>query len=126
MAVIMNKWVEKEKKKKVHETAPAFASDSLDSWLPINAGTTIKRHTKAARSTMVRTLRGVRKQMQCKSCNYPDSRVVDTTRDEKTNQIYRRRECIKCGVRCTTQEHFRDNYKYLPYKTSPPKQVLEK
>lgn len=64
--------------------------------------------------------------MQCKLCNYPDSRVVDTKQDESTNQVYRRRECIKCGVRYTTQEHFRDNYKRYPYKTQPPKKVLEK
>lgn len=64
--------------------------------------------------------------MHCKSCNYPDSRVVDTTKDDKTNQIYRRRECIKCGSRFTTQEHFRENYKNSPYKTSPPRAVLEK
>lgn len=64
--------------------------------------------------------------MQCKSCSYPDSRVVETTKDENLNQIYRRRECIKCGVRYTTQEHFRDNYKRPPYKTPPPKKVLEK
>lgn len=61
MAVITNKWVEKEKKKRVHETAPAFESNSLDSWIPINTGSIVKRHTKAARATMVRTLRGVRK-----------------------------------------------------------------
>lgn len=64
--------------------------------------------------------------MLCKSCNYPDSRVVETTQDDKTNQIYRRRECIKCGSRYTTQEHLRDNYKRPTYKTSPPKRVLEK
>lgn len=64
--------------------------------------------------------------MQCKSCNYPDSRVVDTTRDDRINQIYRRRECIKCGHRYTTQEHLRENYKISPYKTQPPRQVLEK
>lgn len=64
--------------------------------------------------------------MQCKACNYPDSRVVETTRDEKTNQIYRRRECIKCGVRYTTQEHFRENYKNAPYVTPSPKKVLDK
>ena len=64
--------------------------------------------------------------MQCKSCNYKGSRVVETKPDEKTNQIYRRRECIKCGVRYTTQEHFRDNNKVSTYKTPPPKQVLEK
>lgn len=62
MAVITNKWVEKEKKKKVHETAPAFLSDSIDTWIPINTGgKPVKRHSHAARATMVRTLRGVRK-----------------------------------------------------------------
>lgn len=126
MAVILNKWVEKEKKKRGHETAPSYESKPIDNWLPINPGKPIKRHTVASRSTMVRTLRGVRKQMQCKSCHYPDSRVVDTRRDDKTNQVYRRRECIKCGSRYTTQENFRDNYKNAPYKTQPPKQVLEK
>ena len=64
--------------------------------------------------------------MQCKSCSYPDSRVVETRHDENLNQIYRRRECIKCGVRYTTQEHLRDNYKRSNYKTTPPKRVLEK
>lgn len=64
--------------------------------------------------------------MQCKSCNYPDSRVVETRHDDKTNQIYRRRECIKCGVRYTTQEHLRETYQRQPYKTPPPKTVLEK
>jgi len=64
--------------------------------------------------------------MQCKSCDYPDSRVVETTKDENLNQVYRRRECIKCGVRFTTQEHLRDNYKKSNYKTSPPRSILEK
>lgn len=62
MAVITNKWVEKEKKKKLHETAAAYAANTLDSWIPINPGASvIKRHSKAARSIMVRTLRGTRK-----------------------------------------------------------------
>ncbi len=61
MAVIQNKWIEKEKKKKVHQTAAAYESNSLDSWIPINPATPIKRHTKANKSTMSRTLRGVRK-----------------------------------------------------------------
>lgn len=64
--------------------------------------------------------------MQCKLCNYPDSRVVETTIHDKTNQIYRRRECIKCGSRFTTREHLRDNYKKSDYKTSPPRKILEK
>ena len=64
--------------------------------------------------------------MHCTSCNYPDSRVVETTKDENINMIYRRRECIKCGVRYTTQEHLRDNYKRSQYKTTPPRGILEK
>ena len=64
--------------------------------------------------------------MQCRSCGYPESRVVQTNQDEKLNQIYRRRECVKCGARYTTQEHFRENYKRSDYKTQPPKRILEK
>ena len=64
--------------------------------------------------------------MQCKSCHYPDSRVVETNKDNHSDYIYRRRECIKCGSRFTTQEHFRDNYKRPPHKTIPPSKVLPK
>lgn len=64
--------------------------------------------------------------MQCRNCGYPDSKVVHTDRDENKNQIYRRRECVKCGIRFTTQEHFRENYERSPYKTPPPKRILEK
>lgn len=64
--------------------------------------------------------------MQCKQCGYPDSRVVETNKDDRVNQVYRRRECIKCGVRFTTQEHLRDNYKRSTYKTPPPHKVLPK
>lgn len=46
--------------------------------------------------------------MQCKACNYPDSRVVETTQNERMNQVIRRRECVKCGTRFTTQEQLRD------------------
>lgn len=64
--------------------------------------------------------------MLCQYCNYPDSHVVTTNHDDKTNQIYRRRECIKCGARYTTQEHYREDYKRAPYKTQPPRSILEK
>lgn len=64
--------------------------------------------------------------MQCKTCNYPHSRVVETRRNDNTNQVYRRRECTKCGVRFTTQEYIREKNKESPYKTIPPKNVLEK
>lgn len=61
--------------------------------------------------------------MQCKSCGYADSHVVDSRRNENTNQVIRRRECIKCGVRYTTQERIHDRPNF---KTPPPKSVLEK
>jgi transcriptional regulator NrdR family protein len=61
--------------------------------------------------------------MLCKSCNYPHSQVVETKKDTKTNQIIRRRECIKCGVRFTTQEHVHSRPNY---KTPIPRKVLEK
>ena len=64
--------------------------------------------------------------MLCRHCNYPDSRVVETTRDDRTNQIYRRRECVKCGVRYTTQENLRDTGTGPNYKTPPPRRILEK
>ena len=63
--------------------------------------------------------------MQCTACNYPDSHVVKTTHDDKTNQIYRRRECIKCGARFNTQEHFRESRR-SEYKTPLPNKILEK
>lgn len=64
--------------------------------------------------------------MECKLCKYPDTKVVSTRKDDKFNQTYRRRECVKCGGRFTTQEHFRENYKYKPWKTTPPLSVLPK
>ena len=65
--------------------------------------------------------------MQCRACNYPDSKVVDTTKDERRNKIFRRRECIKCGVRFSTEEDFRDKgHSNSDYKTQPPKAILEK
>jgi transcriptional regulator NrdR family protein len=61
--------------------------------------------------------------MQCKACNYPDSHVIETKRDDIRNLIIRRRECIKCGVRYTTQEHLHHKPNY---RTPSPRKVLEK
>ena len=61
MAVIQNKWVEKQKKKKTPETAPSYESDLLAESEIYNAKKPIKRFTLAARSVVVRTLRGIRK-----------------------------------------------------------------
>jgi len=64
--------------------------------------------------------------MQCRQCNYPESHVVMTTKDDRRNQLLRRRECIKCGVRFTTQEDLRLSGSGQDYKTIPPKSVLDK
>jgi len=62
MPVIQNKWIEKERKKKDRpETAPAFEAAPIDNWLPIKPGKKVARHTNAARASLVRTLRGIRK-----------------------------------------------------------------
>lgn len=58
MPTIKNSWVEKIKKKKEKETAPAFESVDVDSYKPDKP---IACHTNAARATYKQTLRGVRK-----------------------------------------------------------------
>jgi len=42
--------------------------------------------------------------MVCQNCGYEHSHVVATTHDQLKTKIQRRRECLKCGVRFTTQE----------------------
>jgi hypothetical protein len=59
MSVIQNKWVEKQRKKKGAETAPAFAQAAYD--IVDSTGKPMKRFSFSSKSTMVRTLRGVRK-----------------------------------------------------------------
>ena len=61
MPTIQNKWIEKEKKKRAIETAPAFAQVKGDDWLPTKINKKVKRHTPAANGTMHKTLRGTRK-----------------------------------------------------------------
>ena len=41
--------------------------------------------------------------MDCPHCHY-DTRVVESTKDDRKQRVYRRRECIKCGQRFTTFE----------------------
>ena len=61
MAVIQNKWIEKQRKKKKHETAPAYAKNHLAETEIFNAEKPVKRFTVAARTGFIKTLRGVRK-----------------------------------------------------------------
>jgi transcriptional repressor NrdR len=42
--------------------------------------------------------------MDCPGCHYTDTRIIDTRQsDERT--VKRRRQCMKCGLRVTTEEH---------------------
>lgn len=41
--------------------------------------------------------------MRCPSCNFPESKVIDSRRTED-EEIRRRRECLECGFRFTTYE----------------------
>jgi len=61
MAVIQNKWIEKVKKKRELETAPAFEAAPTDNWLPTADPKPIKRYTSASRGTYKHSLRGIRK-----------------------------------------------------------------
>ena len=42
--------------------------------------------------------------MRCPSCEYDDSKVIDSRSAEEGLAIRRRRECLKCGHRFTTYE----------------------
>jgi transcriptional regulator NrdR family protein len=45
--------------------------------------------------------------------------------NDRTNQILRRRECIKCGARFSTLENIRDP-KAGKYQTPEPRRILDK
>lgn len=47
--------------------------------------------------------------MLCPICQYSHSEVVRTTHDDNRNLILRRRECLKCGNRFTTNEKLRES-----------------
>lgn len=61
MPVLLNSWIEKVRKKKTHETAPSYESDHLAESEIFNSKRPAKRSTFAARSILLKTLRGVRK-----------------------------------------------------------------
>jgi hypothetical protein len=61
MAVIRNSWVEKVKKKKAAETAPAYESYVQKNDFEHQTRKPKERHTPSLKATMSRTLRGVRK-----------------------------------------------------------------
>ena len=45
--------------------------------------------------------------MDCPSCKYPDTRVIES-RPDKNDTIRRRRQCMRCGYRMTTHEKMRE------------------
>lgn len=71
---------------------------------------------KANNVIALRTLRGVRKQMKCGKCGYPDSEVLRTLINDNNNYVKRRRKCLRCEYRFTTQEDVRGN-QYVEKRT---------
>lgn len=63
MAIMGNKWIEKEASKHsiTKTTAPSYDTNSADDFEVPNLKKRIKRYTHAARAVLVRTLRGVRR-----------------------------------------------------------------
>ena len=54
--------------------------------------------------------------MQCKSCGYAKSEVVETRHDDKHNSINRRRMCLRCGLRFTTHEFVKESKRSMEDK----------
>lgn len=70
MAIVANKWLEKQQKQIEKQTAPSYKPEKSRSaldvrdfpdFIPINADKPVKRHSKCLKTNLVRTLRGVRK-----------------------------------------------------------------
>jgi len=70
MAIVANKWLEKQHKKIEKQTAPAYKVDKpkgsinvkdFPDFIPVNADKPAKRHSKCLKTNLVRTLRGIRK-----------------------------------------------------------------
>ncbi len=47
--------------------------------------------------------------MRCPSCNYAESKVIDSRPSDDGSSIRRRRECLHCGHRFTTYERLGEN-----------------
>ncbi len=43
--------------------------------------------------------------MKCPSCNYKETKVIDSRENAEGTSIRRRRECLKCAKRFTTHEY---------------------
>lgn len=42
--------------------------------------------------------------MDCPGCKYSDTRIIDS-RQNNERTVTRRRQCKRCGLRVTTEEH---------------------
>ncbi len=60
--------------------------------------------TKAAKSNFILPIHSSIKNMLCPSCNYDNTRVLESRTTEKGQSIRRRRECLRCHHRFTTYE----------------------
>ena len=42
--------------------------------------------------------------MDCPKCKYPSTEILETRQEPHGDSIRRRRQCMRCGFRVTTQE----------------------
>jgi transcriptional regulator NrdR family protein len=42
--------------------------------------------------------------MDCPTCKYQDTRVIESRPNNQGDHVRRRRECMRCGHRMTTEE----------------------
>ena len=61
MAILDNKWIQKQKVKQKPETVASYEKITSDSWEPVKTNKPIKRHSLALHANMHKTLNGVRK-----------------------------------------------------------------
>jgi hypothetical protein len=61
MHSIPNKWIEKIKAKKEPQTEPSYDADPIAATEGISSSKPLKRFSFAARQTLVKTLRGIRR-----------------------------------------------------------------
>jgi len=50
--------------------------------------------------------------MRCVKCNYPHTRLVKIVQSEDKYYTTRRRECVKCGARFTTEENLKETKQF--------------
>jgi transcriptional repressor NrdR len=63
--------------------------------------------------------------MKCPTCNYKETKVIDSRLSNEGNSIRRRRECLKCEKRFTTYEYV-EQVPLMVVKTDGRRQAFDR